>query len=249
MSTKHHFDARKDREVVKEKYLCFWRETVGFFESCSAVAPPINSLINLIAFKGNEDLKGIDVCCESLAFYNLPIKQRGQYERIKICIGFEQTVIRNENELCLIRSKVRMSYYPQQGDGVNGDPESFHFDYEANKPYHPVYHLQLTDKHLKTVGGASGQATKRILGDLPRIPCAPMDIPSVITMIVADHYSDKLRDLLTNSNWQKSLPQMPFLDCSYIQSLLEDRKKIHGIHWYPESRNDGRVLRREPPSG
>lgn len=171
-------------------------------------------------------------------FSGLPRHKGNRSDVIEVCLSMIQTIARGDkSELLLLASKVHVSYFECRRGRKYRVLESWHYDFAPDAAGHPVFHAQLTQDHLP----ASSQLRtykplNRVpaLKDLPRVPTPPLDLASVMEIIVADHLVD-YHAIVDSEDWKRSALGLPQLPMSHLVGWKCPVEKLRARHWYPVS--------------
>lgn len=167
---------------------------------------------------------------------------RGQ--QISIVIRAREAISRATTKL--VYSSVHLAYY-------DVDPESFtsrhlhsvHFDYDGEKDYHPVFHVQLCKDEVPLPPGYAEKlgftyqnevSTVTCFGRA-RIPTTDMTLASVLLCLAADHFDKRplfIEFLEAVRTLQEGMPLPDFE--STKQSIARSPGDLRSSHWFAHMR-------------
>lgn len=169
-------------------------------------------------------------------FSGLPRYKGNKSDVIEVCLSLIQTIAPGEKDgLVLLASNVHVSYFKCHRGKKYRVLESWHYDFAPNSAGHPVFHAQLSEDHLPPSSqNRTYKPLSRVpaLKDLPRVPTPPLDLASVMEIIVADHLVD-YHAIVDSEDWRKSALGLPQLPMSHLASWKSPVEKLRARHWYP----------------
>lgn len=173
-------------------------------------------------------------------FSGLPRQKGNKSNVIEACLCLVQVIGPPEKSknYQLLNSNVHVSYFEQRRPGKCKILESWHYDFAPATAGHPVFHAQLTQDHMPAPSSTLPyKPGGRILTlqDLPRVPTPPLDLASVMELIVADHLTE-FHAIVDSDDWKKTAASLPQFPMTHLMSWkLPSIDKLRSRHWYPAS--------------
>ena len=166
--------AGRRRYELEKDYARYW--TVVTKVTNGAALPLRHKGIEVVR-SGDSDLIARTV--DPLMIKDVRLRKIGD---VKIRIQLQQTVrVKSDSTWEVVACTTRLQYEFWRDD----EPQrlGYHFDFSPGQARHPICHAQRDDGCIEATGALSEPFAE------PRIPCAPLDLPAVVHMLVQDHFS------------------------------------------------------------
>lgn len=207
------------------------------------------ALLNIAQTGGADPNGSIVSCCDGdrivvqtkedrcLELLGVPAKSIVRTRNVDVHVSFRQTLQYAVDGPFVHGSNVKVTYI----EGAGGDKkckvlETWHYDYSPKLRAHPIYHVQLTGDHL-----LKGPTTREYhlpyrtpdLDRIPRVPCAPMDLPAVAALLVYDHFPDRLEQL-DEPEWTRVALNIPSFPGDHFREQGWKKSSVARA-WYPKT--------------
>lgn len=218
--------------LLRSRYIALWRALQNVAQTGGA--PPDQSIRATHSTKEVVVHTRKDCCLELLG---VPAKARLHTGIVDIHVSFRQVLGFTANEAVVRASNVKVTYLePAVTSKKCRVLETWHYDYSPEVRAHPVYHVQLTDDHVFD-GPTKREYVKPHrspdLRDAPRVPCAPMDLPALASLLVYDHFPDRL-ERLYDTEWTQAAAAIPALPWTHFKDQGWQRPPVARC-WYPKA--------------
>lgn len=252
---------RSDAPMLRELYTEFWSRLLPEFVNVGGIEPSPDKVFWVDVPNPNPQTGSLQIRTprgRALSLRKLQMYPTGK--KRDLCdafIQFQHVVRRVARSLAcpsgleILSSNVRVSYVRSYGDPDRTDPDGsgtrqvlngFHFDmaYDPHRVFqaaHPIFHVQLdfgaVDK--EAIGYPCKETERSIRCEFPRVPTPPMDLPSVVFLVLADHMGKNL------TGWPRSVEgavkNLPRLPDWPVTKATEGKGQLEITSWYGDPVN------------